>query len=356
MFNLNNFFNLYNNLNKDNSGIDIKTNRMLTINDSIVRHYINEVDKIKDEFIQISKTITKDFIIKNHEAYTTSYFAINKFYNYINKRRYYNEEELDYLYNNVYDAINNLLSMISSNTKSTKTNDYEKKINDMLDDIHIEDDNDCDIEMTNKQSEEKQDINKTNTKQIDNDWVIKSTSNYSVSNKIGQLVILTNIENTLFKFTYEFNYDNQFDKYIKKDYQTINQYFEKHNLQSVFNINELSYVQKIENEYEQFNLAFNYLRFMMIQEDDFKEFVNKRPDKINDGIIQVQKFINTMIESFNDNHDFKEVFKHVFINYLNHEFVEKYSMDKILIYYPLDKIKEYYNEPEIWKIENYSFD
>lgn len=356
MFNLNNFFNLYNNLNKDNSGIEIKTDNMLTINDSVVRQYINEVDKIKDEFIKISKTITKDFIIKNHEAYTTSYFAINKFYNYINKRRYYNEEELDCLYNNVYDAINNLLSMLNSNTKSTKTNDYEKKINDMLDDIHIEDDNDCDIEMTNKQSEEKQDINKTNTKQIDNDWVIKSTSNYSVSNKIGQLVILTNIENTLFKFTYEFNYDNQFDKYIKKDYQTINQYFEKHNLKSVFNINELSYVQKIENEYEQFNLAFNYLRFMMIQEDDFKEFVNKRPNKINDGIIQVQKFINTMIESFNDNHDFKEVFKHVFINYLNHEFVEKYSMDKILIYYPLDKIKEYYSEPEIWKIENYSFE
>ena len=40
----------------------------------------------------------------------------------------------------------------------------------------------------------------------------------------------------------------------------------------------------------------------------------------------------------------------------DHEFVEKYSMDKILIYYPLDKIKEYYSEPEIWKIENYSFD
>ena len=275
-------------------------------------------------------------------------------HNYINKRKYYNEEELDYLYNNVYDSVTNLLSAI--NTKSVKTNDYEKKINDMLDDIHIEDDNDCDIEMNNKQNEEKQDINKINTKQIDNDWVIKSTSNYSVSNKIGQLVILTNIENTLFKFTYEFNYDNQFDKYIKKDYQIINQYFEKHNLQTVFNINELSYVQKIENEYEQFNLAFNYLRFMMIQEDDFKEFVNKIPDKINNGIIQVQKFINTMIESFNDNHDFKEVFKHVFINYLNHEFVEKYSMDKILIYYPLDKIKEYYNEPEIWKIENYSFD
>ena len=353
MFNLNNFFNLYNNLNKDNSGIEIKTDNMLTINDSVVRQYISEVDKIKDEFIQISKTITRDFIIKNHEAYTASYFAINKFYNYINKRKYYNEEELDYLYNNVYDSVTNLLSAI--NTKSIKTNDYEKKINDMLDDIHIEDDNDCDIEMNNKQSEEKQDITKTNTKQIDNDWVIKSTSNYSVSNKIGQLVILTNIENTLFKFTYEFNYDNQFDKYIKKDYQTINQYFEKHNLQTVFNINELSYVQKIENEYEQFNLAFNYLRFMMIQEDDFKEFVNKRPDKINNGIIQVQKFINTMIESFNDNHDFKEVFKHVFINYLNHEFVEKYSMDKILIYYPLDKIKEYYSEPEIWKIENYSF-
>lgn len=354
MFNLNNFFNLYNNLNKDNSSIEIKTDNMLSINDSVVRQYISEVDKIKDEFIKISKTITRDFIMKNHDVYTTSYFAINKFYNYINKRKYYNEEELDYLYNNVYDSVTNLLSAI--NTKSVKTNDYEKKINDMLDDIHIEDDNDCDIEMNNKQSEEKQDITKTNTKQIDNDWVIKSTSNYSVSNKIGQLVILTNIENTLFKFTYEFNYDNQFDKYIKKDYQTINQYFEKHNLQSVFNINELSYVQKIENEYEQFNLAFNYLRFMMIQEDDFKEFVNKRPNKINNGIIQVQKFINTMIESFNDNHDFKEVFKHVFINYLNHEFVEKYSMDKILIYYPLDKIKEYYSEPEIWKIENYSFD
>lgn len=354
MFNLNNFFNLYNNLNKDNSGIEIKSDKMLTLNDSIVRRYINGVDKIKDEFIKISKTITRDFVMKNHEAYTTSYFAINKFYNYINKRKYYNEEELNYLYNNVYDSITNLLSV--NNTKSIKTDDYEKKINDMLDDIRIEDDNDCDIEMINKQSEEKQDINKTNIKQIDNDWVIKSTSNYSVSNKIGQIVILTNIENTLFKFTYEFNYENEFDKCIKKDYQIINQYFEKHNLQSVFNINELSYVQKIENEYEQFNLAFNYLRFMMIQEDDFKEFVNKRPNKINDGIIQVQKFINTMIESFNDNHDFKEVFKHVFINYINHEFVEKYSMDKILIYYPLDKIKEYYNEPEIWKIENYSFE
>ena len=66
MFNLNNFLNLYNNLNKDNSGIEIKTNNMLTINDSIVRQYISEVDKIKYEFIKISKTITRDFIMKNH--------------------------------------------------------------------------------------------------------------------------------------------------------------------------------------------------------------------------------------------------------------------------------------------------
>ena len=354
MFNLNNFLNLYNNLNKYNSGIEIKTDNMLTLNDPVVRQYIGDVEKIKDDFVKISKTITKSFITKYHNVYINSYYAINKFYNYINKRKYYDKEELDYLYNNVHETINNLISTINTNTYNTEVKSYEKKISDILDDIHIEDDNDFDIEMNNKQ--EKQDINKTNTKHIDNDWVIKSTSNYSVSNNIGQLVILTNIENTLFKFTYEFNYDNEFDKCIKKDYQIINQYFEKHNLLSVFNINELSYVQKIENEYEQFNSAFNYLRFMMIQEDDFKEFVNKRPNKINDGIIQVQKFINTMIESFNDNHDFKEVFKHVFINYLNHEFVEKYSMDKILVYYPLDKIKEYYNEPEIWKIENYSFD
>ena len=46
----------------------------------------------------ITERFTKSFITKYHDVYINSYYAINKFYNYINKRKYYDKEELDYLY------------------------------------------------------------------------------------------------------------------------------------------------------------------------------------------------------------------------------------------------------------------
>lgn len=350
MFNLNNFFDLYNSSDKNNYKNQIKLNKMLTFNDSIVRKYINDIDLIRDEFLKLSSSLSQDFIVKNNVIYTDSYFAINKFYNYINRRKFYNKEELEYLYDNIFKTMNKLKSICNENNskdiKEYKDNNNNSIKNIIDNDIDLNSDEDLDFEINN---------NTNQSTSNNNEWVVKSTSNYSIGNKIGQIVILSNIENTLYKFTYDFNYNNAFKKYITKDYNLINQYFEKHNFNQIWNINELSYVQKIDDEYKQFNLAFNYLIFMMTNEEDFKKFINQRPDKIKEGIIQVQKFINTIIDSFNDNHDFKEVFKHVFINYLNHEFVEKNSMDKILIYYPLDKLKEIYNEPEIWKIENYEF-
>ena len=82
MFNLNNFFDIYNSSDKNNYKNQIKLNKMLTYNHSIVRKYINDIDLIRDEFLKISRSLSQDFIVKNNVIYTDSYFAINKFYNY----------------------------------------------------------------------------------------------------------------------------------------------------------------------------------------------------------------------------------------------------------------------------------
>lgn len=203
-----------------------------------------------------------------------------------------------------------------------------------------------------------EDIEEKEKEEIEKDkdeWYNISSFNYSVFKYVGKLDIKINEENTLYKFFFSFNYDNGFDKYIKKDYCIVNNFFEQHNLNQVWNTNELSFVQKIENEFNQFTEAFKYLQFMMKNEYDFIKFVESRPSFIKEGKNEIQKFIDNMINSHSNIHNFNQIFKDIFKNYLNHEFVERNSLDYILIYTPLDNLKKTYNEPDIWKIENFKF-
>ena len=221
----------------------------------------------------------------------------------------------------------------------------------------IEEDIEEDIE--EKDIEDIEDIEKEKEKEeIEKDkdeWYNISSFNYSVFKYVGKLDIKINEENTLYKFFFSFNYDNGFDKNIKKDYCIVNKFFEQHNLNQVWNTNELSFVQKIENEFNQFTEAFRYLQFMMKNEYDFIKFVDSRPSFIKEGKNEIQKFIDNMINSHSNIHNFNQIFKDIFKNYLNHEFVERNSLDYILIYTPLDNLKKTYNEPDIWKIENFKF-
>lgn len=360
--------------------------QIMNLSLQIIKKYKSLIDPIKDEFLILQKQIPQERILDFKDIFMSVYTPLNDFYNYIDKNKYSAKESiLQRFYVVIYESFKKFKQMFGERKQNdtqektqsgivvnNKLRDLMKRLNINIDDVNYKiQDTNCEIfcKPDPKDEEEEeiespddiemnisdiQDIKQKNTENQEKDeWFNKSSFNYSISNNIGKLEIQINKENTLYKFIYCFNYDNAFYEYIKKDYQVINNYFENFKLPSIWNTCELYFVQRIENEYSQFTQAFNYLRFMMTNEQDFIKFVDNKPKKIKSGIIEVQRFINNMKEFYSDVHDFKEIFKKVFINYLKHEFVEKDSLDHLLIYYPLDNIKKIYYEPEIWKIENF---
>lgn len=359
----------------------------------LVRKYKTIIDPIKDEFITIQKQIPQDRILEFKDIFMSVYNPLNDFYNYIDKNRIVKESVLQRYYIIIHKCFTNFKKMFEKGNECDKKPEQQEnktpleklmeklnidlgnmefkiqntnhkvkldpkdpnlKIincpNDLIDDVEMDNATSDNSKIQEEEEQEEQ-------VKEEEEWYTKSSLNYSVSDKIGNLDIQINNMNTVYRFIYSFNYDNAFDKVIKdkKDYQVVNNYFEKFKLQPVWNTNELSFVQKMENEYTQFTNAFNYLRFMMTHEFDFIQFVENKPKKIKSGIVEIQRFINEMKESYSDVHDFKDIFKIIFTNYLKHEFVEKNSLDHLLVYYPLDKLKKIYYEPEIWKIENFEF-
>ena len=395
---------------EDQEKLKIRNNSILLVN-----KYMSIIEPIKDEFLTIQKQIPQDRILDFKDIFMSVYNPLNDFYNYVEKNRYTAKEPvLQRFYIIIYKCFTNFKKMfekgetrlnLDSNfsegeielkpdssfferkekQKKQVEQNYKSKLEELMEKLKIDLGN-TDFKIQNTNHKIKFDPKNTNIKIVncptninedvemenaipnnikiqeeeeeeeEEEWYNKSNFNYSVSDKIGNLEIQVNRVNSVYRFIYSFNYENAFSKIIKKDYQAVNNYFEKFKLEPVWNINELSFVQKIENEYSQFTNAFNYLRFLMTHELDFIQFVEDKPKKIKRGIIEVQRFINNMKESYSDVHDFKDIFKTIFSNYLKHEFVEKNSLDHLLIYYPLDKLKKIYYEPEIWKIENYSFD
>lgn len=365
---------------EDQEKLKIRNNSILLIN-----KYMSIIDPIKDEFLTIQKQIPQDRILEFKDVFMSVYNPLNDFYNYVEKNRYTAKEPvLQRFYIIIYKCFTNFKKMFERTEKQEKQveQNYKSKLEELMEKLKIDLEN-TEFKIQNTNHKIKFDPKNTNIKIVncpqninedvemenvsqgnikiqeeeeeEEEWYTKSNFNYSVSDKIGNLEIQVNRVNSVYRFIYSFNYDNEFKKIIKKDYQAVNNYFEKFKLDPVWNTNELSFVQKIENEYSQFTNAFNYLRFLMTHELDFIQFVEDKPKKIKHGIIEVQRFINNMKESYSDVHDFKDIFKTIFSNYLKHEFVEKNSLDHLLIYYPLDNLKKIYYEPEIWKIENFEF-
>lgn len=298
-----------------------------------------KIQQIKKDFDSIVLKYPKQDILDNVQQYVQMDKTLNSFINYFCNHK----QNIDY---KTLKECEKYLSLMFEKFLESLNNEKNKTIQNTKE------------ENKNK----KEDVNMT---EEDEKWIFCSSYQYYENNNLnnyGTLTVYYNNNKTLIRFCFSFpnNYQNQFKTEIVKDYKKVNQYFDIHKLDQIWNSEKLEYVKPLDNnimslQNKLINNAIEYLKFMIDRNEDFKSFINSQPNMIKKGIEEVQRFINITLENYSDVHDFKFCFKKLFIGYLKHEYVDKNSLDFLLIYAPLNDLKKIYNDPKIWIIENYDF-
>lgn len=298
-----------------------------------------KIQQIKKDFDSIVFRYPKQIILNNAKQYVET----NKILNQCIERICREGQNIDYEH------------LMLSEKVLTKL--FEKLLESLNDEK-----NKMTQEIGEENKNKKEDVNMT---EEDEKWIFCSSYQYYENNNLnnyGTMVVYYNNNKTLIRFCFNFsdNYQNQFKTEIVKDYKKVNQYFDIHKLDQIWNSEKLEYVKPLDNntislQNKLINNAIEYLKFMIDHNEDFKSFINSQPNMIKKGIEEVQRFINITLENYSDVHDFKFYFKKLFIGYLKHEYVDKNSLDFLLIYAPLNDLKKIYNDPKIWVIKNFDF-
>lgn len=301
--------------------------------------------------------------IKEKENLLKSFNSLRtEFYNL------YNECTKEDVNNNYiqFILINRMFEEIEDNARFATINQLKEckdfivshfeKLKEDIKETHKEDLQDMEMEEI-KNVNKKEDVNEIDESEI---WVYNKSFYYNgrMTKERGILNVYVNKTNTLIKFVYDFFYNNQFKQQIKRDYKIINQFFDIFKMEQLWNSENLEYI-KVLNNPNDYNIllknAIEYLKFMVEYNKEFTDYIDNKPKVIKTGIQEVQRFINITLDNYSDVHDFKYCFKKIVKDYFNHEFVDKNSLDYLLVYVPLDKLKAIYPEPKIWVFDNYDF-
>lgn len=216
-----------------------------------------------------------------------------------------------------------------------------------------------------KQDETKQDKDieiKENVNESENevDWkLINELFYYSGDNVIGHLKVFkqNDKESRLIKFEMLVEKTNSFNTMIYKNYNIVNQYLELKGFDPVFKYDKLEYITSYDSDYDKKVAdADKLIKFIIADSENFYNTIINKDKTIQKGIKEIQSIIYGLIVKYSDIPDINEHVKRVFTDLINHEFVEKKSLDYAIVYYPIDQMKKKYNYPEIWKLENYKFD
>lgn len=301
--------------------------------------------------------------IKEKENLFKSFNSLRtEFYNLYNECT---KEDVSNNYNQ-FILINRMFEEIEDNARFATINQLKEckdfivshfeKLKEDIKETHKEDLRDMEMEET-KNVNKKEDVNEIDESEI---WVYNKSFYYNgrMTKERGILNVYVNKTNTLIKFVYDFFYNNQFKQQIKRDYKIINQFFDIFKMEQLWNSENLEYI-KVLNNPNDYNIllknAIEYLKFMVEYNKEFTSYIDNKPQVIKKGITEVQRFINLTLDNYSDVHDFKYCFKKIVKDYFNHEFVDKNSLDYLLVYVPLDKLKAIYPEPKIWVFDNYDF-
>lgn len=319
-------FNPFNNIktNKQNKEIKEKENLIKSFN------------TLRNEFYNLYNDCSKEEISDNYGQFV----LLNRMFNEIEDNHY-------------YATINQL-----KECKDFIISHFDKLKEDIKE-SRKQDNQDLDMEEIKevKNINKKEDVNEIDESEI---WVYNKSFYYTgqITKERGILNVYINKTNTLIKFVYDFFYNNQFKQQVKKDYKIINQFFDIFKMEQLWNSENLEYI-KVLNNANDYNMllknAINLLKFMVDYNKEFTNYIDNKPKVITKGIQEVQRFINLTLDNYSDVHDFKYCFKKIVKDYFNHEFVDKNSLDYLLVYVPLDKLKAIYPEPKIWVFDNYDF-
>lgn len=321
------------NMSVNDMDVDETTDTINEFNQKEKTKYLTNIQQIKKNFDSLIYKYGNSAILNNFKQYEILGKTLEEFNDYYSK---YNKnidlkilKECENCLNLMY---NNLIKLLDNCKKQS-----------------------CQQKPQSLKPNNKEDVNMV---EEDEEWINCGAYTYYGQNldskKAAQLNVKHNKNKSLLRFDFLF-YKNMFDIMLRKDYKIVNQYFESKGLDPLMNDNKIYYVEVLKNPQEQINKALKYLNIMVDGEEDFKKFIQFQPNHIKKGIEAVQRFINMTLENYADVHDFKFCFKNLFNGYLKHEYVDKNSLDFLLIYVPLNDLKKKYNNPEIWKFENFDF-
>ena len=192
------------------------------------------------------------------------------------------------------------------------------------------------------------------------DWKLINELFYYSGDKVnGHLKVFKQKDekSRLIKFEMLVEKTNCFNIIIYKNYNIINQYLELKGFDPVFKYNKLEYITTYDSDYDKKVAdADKLIKFIIADSDNFYNTIINKDNTIKQGIKEIQSVIDSLTAKYSDIPDINNHIKRVFTDLINHEFVEKKSLDYAIVYYPIDQLKKKYNYPEIWKLENYKFD
>ena len=241
--------------------------------------------------------------------------------------------------------------------------EYKKLINELKNNKMVIDEEDKSIDEPKTQEIKQLNYQKEDIKKIekDNDWELFNSYKYQKQNKDNTIISgflniykQDNNDSRLLKFEFIFNNNNYFSVMIKKDYNIVNLYFENNGFDPLFKYDKLEYIKLYsENLKFYYDEAYKILEFMANKSDDFYKFVQNRGSSNQEGIKEIQQFIDNLKIIYSNIPNIDKHIKRIFTDLINHEYIEKNSLDYDIVYNPINQLKKKYNDPQIWKLNNF---
>lgn len=241
--------------------------------------------------------------------------------------------------------------------------EYKKLINELKNNKMAIDEEDKSNDEPKTQEVKQINYQKEDIKKIekDNYWELFNSYKYQKQNKDNTIISgflniykQDNNDSRLLKFEFVFNDNNYFSTMIKKDYNIVNLYFENNGFDPLFKYNKLEYIKLyVENLKFYYDEAYKILEFMADKSDDFYKFVQNRCSNNQEGIKEIQQFIDNLKVIYSNIPNIDKHIKRIFTDLINHEYIEKNSLDYDIVYDPINQLKKKYNDPQIWKLNNF---
>lgn len=343
-------------------------------------------DIYKDIYNFVSNCKLKDSNLYNHEYYIKKISDLYDDYDYINCNLKDKEiiqnpdvqsycEYLDDLCIQIHYLFDeSKINMIKKNIdiKSLKDsyeyinkviNEYKKLINKLKNNKMAIDEEEKSIDEPKTQEIKQSNYQREDIKKIekDNDWELFNSYKYQKQNKDNTIISgflniykQDNNDSRLLKFEFVFDNNNYFSVMIKKDYNIVNLYFENNGFDPLFKYDKLEYIKLYsENLKFYYDEAYKILEFMANKSDDFYKFVQNRGSSNQEGIKEIQQFIDNLKIIYSNVPNIDKHIKRIFTDLINHEYIEKNSLDYDIVYNPINQLKKKYNDPQIWKLNNF---